>query len=79
MRCREEGTEEDIFELYLVVEDNVNPLCTTNVDCETIKKRVGELVKEIIKSQNRIHISNQAVGIINNYLRSRIDEELPFA
>ena len=66
--CKYPGTDEIIYEAYMVVKDTKNPLCSTYSACKVVKSIVEKIYEEIIKSSNRVHFSEPVLGIMQNYL-----------
>ena len=66
--CIYPGTDEIFYEVYMVIKDNKNPLCSTYSARKEIKDIVKKIYEEIIKSSNRVHFSESVLGIMQSYL-----------
>ena len=78
MACERDSYAEAFYELYLYVDNEVNPICNTSSACKTIKSGIHRLCDEVEESMKRIHIPGNAVDAIYRYLRGPIESELPF-
>lgn len=66
--CIYPGKDEIFYEVYMVIKDSKNPLCSTYSARKEIKDIVKKIYEEIIKSSNRVHFSESVLGIMQNYL-----------
>ncbi len=71
------GKMDKFYECYIADERGVTPICSSHNACETIKRDIDALYKEIEKSAKRVHISPSAVLTIDRYMRR--NDEAPFS
>ena len=70
------GIGYDQFEVYLLKDGNIRPLCCNEFVCNEIARQIQNLYKVIVDADSNLGINDEVKGIIDLYMSE--DEELPF-
>lgn len=67
----------DQFEIYLLKDGNIRPLCCNEFVCNEIARQIQNLYKVIVDADSNLGINDEVKGIIDLYMMDG-DENLPF-